>query len=239
LKDLFENQVAPGDVAALIVEPVQGEGGFIVPPVEYLPKLADICREHGILFIVDEVQTGIARTGSMFSFQQLGLDPDLVILSKSLASGLPLGAVLGRAEILDSPQIGGLGGTFGGNPVACAAALKVLEKVERESLCARAADIGAQLQARAERWQGRFARIGDIRTFGAMVGIEFVESRISKEPATEYAANLKAECLRKGLVLISAGTYSNVIRFLIPLVIDNSTLHHGLDIMESAMCALK
>jgi 4-aminobutyrate aminotransferase/(S)-3-amino-2-methylpropionate transaminase len=239
LKDVFENQVAPGDVAALIIESVQGEGGFIVPPAEYLPKLAHLCREHGILFIVDEVQTGIARTGSMFSFQQLGLDPDLVILSKSLAGGLPLSAVLGLAEILDSPQTGGLGGTFGGNPVACAAALKVLEKVERESLCARAADIGTQLRARAERWRERFARIGDIRAFGAMVGIEFVESRISKEPATEYAANLKAGCLRKGLVLISAGTYSNVVRFLIPLMIDDSTLQHGLDIMEAAMRTLE
>jgi 4-aminobutyrate aminotransferase/(S)-3-amino-2-methylpropionate transaminase len=175
----------------------------------------------------------------MFSFQQLGLDPDLVILSKSLAGGLPLSAVLGLAEILDSPQTGGLGGTFGGNPVACAAALKVLEKVERESLCARAADIGTQLRARAERWRERFARIGDIRAFGAMVGIEFVESRISKEPATEYAANLKAGCLRKGLVLISAGTYSNVVRFLIPLMIDDSTLQHGLDIMEAAMRTLE
>ncbi len=235
LKDAFENQVAPGDVAALIVEPVQGEGGFVVPPAEYLPRLQHICRQHGILFIVDEVQTGFARTGSMFAFQQLGLEPDLVILSKALADGLPLSAVLGRAEILDSAQVGGLGGTFGGNPVSCAAALKVLEKIEREQLCTRASQIGAQTCHRARQWQERFVRIGDIRAQGAMVGIEFVESRTGKEPATDCVAKLKMECLRRGLVLISAGTYSNIVRFLIPLVIDDATLQQGLDVLENSM----
>jgi 4-aminobutyrate aminotransferase/(S)-3-amino-2-methylpropionate transaminase len=235
LNDAFEHQVAPGDVAALIVEPVQGEGGIVVPPAEYLCKLQDTCREHGILFIVDEVQTGFARTGFMFAFQQPGLEPDLVILSKALADGLPLSAVLGRGEILDSAQVGGLGGTFGGNPVSCAAALKVLEKIEREQLCTRATQIGSQILRRARRWQEKIACIGDIRAQGAMVGIEFVESRAGKEPATEFVAKLKMECLRRGLVLISAGTHANVIRFLIPLVIDDSTLQQGLDIMENSM----
>jgi len=171
----------------------------------------------------------------MFAFQKLGLEPDLVILSKALADGLPLSAVLGRAEVLDSAQVGGLGGTFGGNPVSCAAALKVLEKIEREQLCTRASQIGAQICSRARQWQERFARIGDIRAQGAMVGIEFVESRAGKEPATEYVAKLKMECLRRGLVLISAGTYANVVRFLIPLIIDDPTLQQGLDILESSM----
>ncbi len=235
LTEIFENQVAPGDVAALIVEPVQGEGGFVVPPMEYLPRLQLICREHGILMIVDEVQTGIGRTGSMFAFQRLGIDPDILVLSKSLAGGLPLSAVLGRADILDSPQVGGLGGTFGGNPLACAAALRILEKIEREHLVGRAADIGSQICARAERWRELFARIGDIRALGAMVGIEFVEDRTARQPATDYVARLKAECLRRGLVLISAGTHSNVVRFLVPLVIDDTLLHQGLSILEESM----
>jgi 4-aminobutyrate aminotransferase/(S)-3-amino-2-methylpropionate transaminase len=235
LSDAFEDQVAAGNVAALILELVQGEGGFIVPPPDYPAKLREICRRHGILFMVDEIQTGIARTGSMFAFQQLGLDPDLVILSKSLAAGLPVSAVLGRAEILDSPQVGGLGGTFGGNPVACAAALAVLERVERLNLCARALHIGAQIQARAREWQNWNARIGDIRALGAMVGIEFVEDRAGKEPATDYVARLRTECLRNGLLLITAGTYGNVVRFLAPLVIDDQTLQQGLNILERAM----
>ncbi len=238
LLEAFENQVAPADVAALILEPVQGEGGFVVPPGEYLIRLERLCREHGILLIVDEIQTGIARTGSLFAFQQLGLDPDLVVVSKSLSGGLPLSAVIGRAEILDSPQIGGLGGTFGGNPVACAAALKLLEKVEREDLCSRAFRIGARVVARAEEWKQEFARIGDVRALGAMVGIEFVENRSTKEPAKEYVAQLKSECLRKGLVLITAGTHSNVVRFLTPLVIEDRTLDQGLDIMEGVMMDL-
>ncbi len=238
LRDAFETQVAPGEIAALIIEPVQGEGGFVVPPAEYLPELERICREHGILFIVDEVQTGLARTGTTFAFQQLGVKPDLVVLSKSLAGGLPLSAVLGQAEILDSPQVGGLGGTFGGNPLACAAALKVLDKIERESLCHRSFQIGARIRGRAAQWEEEFPRIGDIRSRGAMVGIEFVENRHTKEPATEYVSRLKTECLRRGLLLISAGTYSNVIRFLIPLVIDDRTLEQGLDILEGSMRAV-
>ena len=238
LEDAFETQVAPRDVAALIVEPVQGEGGFVVPPLEYLPKLQQICRAHGILFIVDEIQTGIARTGSMFAFQHLGLEPDIFVLSKSVAGGLPLSAVVGRAEILDSPQVGGLGGTFGGNPVACAAALQVLDKIERENLAGRALEIGAAIVVRARGWQARNARIGDVRADGAMVGIEFVEDRSTKVPATGYVAKLKAECLRRGLLLISCGTHSNVVRFLAPLVIDDKTLAQGLDIMESSMQAL-
>ena len=238
LAEAFENQVASGDVAALIVEPVQGEGGFIVPPAEYLPRIERICRRHRILFVVDEVQTGFARTGAMFAFQQLGLEPDLVVMSKSLAGGLPLSAVLGREEILDTPQVGGLGGTFGGNPVCCAAALKVIEKIERENLCGRASRIGEQIRARAGQWQERNGRIGEVRGLGAMAGIEFVENRTSREPAADYVARLKAECLRRGLVLISAGTNSNVIRFLVPLVIDDRKLQQGLDILESAMSAL-
>jgi 4-aminobutyrate aminotransferase / (S)-3-amino-2-methylpropionate transaminase / 5-aminovalerate transaminase len=238
LEDAFETQVAPGDVAALIVEPVQGEGGFVVPPPEYLPRLQEICRAHGILFVVDEIQTGVARTGTMFAFQHMGIEPDILVLSKSIAGGLPLSAVVGRAEIMDSPQVGGLGGTFGGNAVACAAALKVLDQIERENLAGRARSIGEILVARARCWREKFARVGDIRANGAMVGIEFVEDRESKAPATEYAARIKAECLKRGLVLISAGTHSNVIRFLVPLVIDDETLSTGLDIIEETLCAL-
>ena len=214
LEDAFETQVAPADVAALIVEPVQGEGAFVVPPREYLPRLQEVCRAHGILPVVDEVQTGIARTGIMFAFQHLGVDPDLLVLPKSIAAGLPLSAVLGTAEIMDSPQVGGLGGTFGGNAVSCAAALKVLDQVERHNLTGRALAIGDTIVGRANRWRERFPRIGDVRADGAMAAIEFVEDRDTKVPATSHAASIKAECLKRGLVLISAGTHSNVIRFL-------------------------
>jgi 4-aminobutyrate aminotransferase / (S)-3-amino-2-methylpropionate transaminase / 5-aminovalerate transaminase len=238
LQECFETQVAPGDVAALLVEPVQGEGGFVVPPQEYLARLEKICRQHGILLIVDEIQTGLARTGRMFAFEHCGVNPDLLIVSKSLAGGLPVSAVLGRAEILDSAQIGGLGGTFGGNPIACAAALEVLAQIEHDHLCARAAGIGSQICARARQWQDRFARLADIRAQGAMVGLEFVEDRQSKAPATEYVGKLRAECLQRGLLLISAGTSSNVVRFLVPLIIDDATLQEGLDILESVMAAL-
>jgi 4-aminobutyrate aminotransferase/(S)-3-amino-2-methylpropionate transaminase len=238
LTEAFENQVAPGDVAALVVEPVQGEGGFIVPPPEYLPKLQEICRKQGILFILDEIQTGIARTGKMFAFQHESLTPDLVVLSKSVAGGMPLSAVIGRAEILDSPQLGGLGGTFGGNPLACAAALQVLDGVDREGLCDKATAMGARLVARAKAWQEEFSRIGDIRAAGAMVGIEYVEDRITKEPASDYVAALRQDCLSRGLVLITTGSHSNTVRFLIPLVIDEETFEKGLDIIEQSMRAL-
>jgi len=235
LDDFFEKQVPAHEVAALIVEPVQGEGGFIVPPQEYLPRLQETCRRHGILLVVDEVQTGIARAGSLFAYQTYGLDPDLVILSKSLAAGLPLSAVIGSADIMDAPQVGGLGGTFGGNALACAAAETVLDKVAREHLSERAAEIGRTLVERAHRWQAEFERIGDIRALGAMVGIEFVEDRETRRPAPELVRNILDACLRQGLLLISAGTYSNVVRFLIPLVIDDGTLDQGLDILEGVL----
>lgn len=222
-------------IAAVIVEPVLGEGGFVVPPRDFLNRLGDVCRRHGILTIADEVQTGIGRTGKMFACEHSGFVPDMLLTAKSLAGGLPLAAVVGRAEIMDSPGPGGLGGTFGGNPLALAAAEAVLDLVERDGLLERADAIGKRMETRARSWASLFPIVGDVRRLGAMVGIELVRDRQTREPAKNEASEIIAASTREGVILIPAGTYGNVIRFLPPLVISDAELDEGLDAVERCL----
>lgn len=235
LEDVFKRTVAAESVAAVIAEPVLGEGGFIAPPPDYFATLTEICRKHGILFIADEVQTGIARTGKMFACEHYGLEPDILITAKSLGGGLPLAAVTGRAEVMDASQVGGLGGTFGGNPVACEAALAVLEMVERGNLCERAQKLGESFVARARGWQQRWPMIATIHGLGAMRALEMVRSPESREPADAETKQVVKYCYEHGLITISAGTYGNVIRLLMPLVVTDAQFDEALDVLEAAL----
>lgn len=238
LERAFLTRVPADQVAAVIVEPVQGEGGFVVPPDDFLPSLRAICDRHGILLIADEIQTGFGRTGRMFACEHSGVEPDLILVAKSLAAGLPLAAVVGRAEIMDAPQPGGLGGTYGGNPVACAAALAVIEVFEREQLVARAQALGRTALTRMRAWQERFPLIGEVRGLGAMVAMELVRDRATREPAVGEAAAILSEARERGLLVIKAGLYDNVIRLLMPLVTTDDEMSHGLDILEDALAAV-
>jgi 4-aminobutyrate aminotransferase/(S)-3-amino-2-methylpropionate transaminase len=222
-------------VAAVIVEPILGEGGFVTPPAEFYPTLRSICDRHGILLIADEVQTGFARTGAMFACERLGLDPDLVTMAKSLGGGFPLAAVTGRSEIMDAPGAGQLGGTFAGNPVACEAALAVLETIEKENLCARANVLGERFRRRALQWQAKWELVGDVRGLGAMQALELVRSKTTREPADEETRQVSQYCYEHGLVTITAGSYSNVIRLLMPLVITDGEMDEAMDVLESAL----
>jgi 4-aminobutyrate aminotransferase / (S)-3-amino-2-methylpropionate transaminase / 5-aminovalerate transaminase len=238
IEDAFKRVVAAETVAAVIVEPVMGEGGFITPPAEFFPILSEICRKHGILLIADEVQSGFARTGTLFACERLGLEPDLVAMAKSLSGGLPLAAVTGRAEIMDTPGIGALGGTFGGNPLACEAALEVLDMIESEKLCARANHLGEIFRKRAADWQKRWELVGEVRGLGAMQALELVRSRATREPAEEETKEVSQYCYEHGLILITAGTYGNVIRLLMPLVVTDAQMQEALDVLESALAAV-
>jgi 4-aminobutyrate aminotransferase / (S)-3-amino-2-methylpropionate transaminase / 5-aminovalerate transaminase len=230
-------QVAPEEVAAIVVEPIQGEGGFIPAPPEFLRGLRRICDEHGIVFVVDEVQTGFGRTGAMFAIEHYGIEPDLVVVAKSLASGLPLSGVLGKAEIMNAPHEGSIGGTYSGNPVALAAANAVLDVIESEHLIERAKVLGQTIEARMNAWRDRFVQIGDVRGRGAMLAIELVRDRGSKEPAPELASQVIEEALQRGLLLLKAGLYSNCVRVLAPLVITDDELGEALDVWEEALGA--
>jgi 4-aminobutyrate aminotransferase / (S)-3-amino-2-methylpropionate transaminase / 5-aminovalerate transaminase len=227
--------VANEDVAAVIAEPVLGEGGFIAPPPDYFKVLIELCHKYGIVFIADEVQSGFGRTGALFACERYGVEPDLLVSAKSLGGGLPLAAVTGRAEIMDAPGVGGLGGTFAGNPLSCAAALAVLDLFERENLLARANQIGDHFQRRAREWQRRWPIIGDVRGLGGMQAIELVQSQESKAPASEETKKIAQYCYEHGLITITAGSYSNVIRVLVPLVITNEQMDEALDVLESAI----
>ncbi len=235
LKSFFVDHVAAESTAAVIVEPVTGEGGFITPPPEYFPKLLDICRQNGIVFIADEIQTGMGRTGKMFAMEHWGIEPDLVTVAKSLAAGLPLSGVIGKAELMEAPQVGGLGGTYGGNPVCCRAALAVLEVFEEEHLLAKAEALGKKIKARFEQLHARFEIIGDVRGLGPMMGLELVRDRETKEPAADEAKALVRLCYEKGLIILSCGNFGNVIRTLMPLVITDQQLEKGLGILEEAL----
>jgi 4-aminobutyrate aminotransferase/(S)-3-amino-2-methylpropionate transaminase len=235
LEDAFKRVVAADSVAAVIAEPVLGEGGFVVPPPEFFPVLQEICRRHGIVFIADEVQTGFGRTGAMFACERFGIAPDILVAAKSLGGGLPLASVTGRAEIMDAPGVGGIGGTFGGNPLSCAAALAVLETFERENLSARAESLGRRYSVRAREWQKRWPTIGDVRGLGAMQAIELVRAGESREPAKEETDAIVRQCYERGLIALSAGTYGNVLRVLVPLVIPDAQFDEGLDVMEAAI----
>ena len=238
IEDTFKRMVSAESVAAVIVEPILGEGGFVTPPPEFFPTVTEICRRHGILVIADEVQTGFARTGAMFSCERLGLDPDLVAMAKSMTGGLPMGAVTGRADIMDVSAPGQLGGTFGGNPLACEAALAVLETIEKQNLCARANVLGDRFRKRAAKWQAKWELIGDVRGLGAMQALELVRSKATREPADEETKQVSQYCYEHGLVLITAGSYGNVIRLLMPLVVTDAQMDEAMDVLESGLAAV-
>jgi 4-aminobutyrate aminotransferase/(S)-3-amino-2-methylpropionate transaminase len=238
IEDTFKRVVAAESVAAVVVEPILGEGGFVTPPAEFHPTLAEICRKYGILLIADEVQTGFARTGAMFACERLGLQPDLVTMAKSLTGGLPMGAVTGRAEIMDAPSVGQLGGTFGGNPLACEAALAVLETIEKENLCERADLLGERFRERAAKWQTRWELIGEVRGLGAMQALELVRSKATREPADEETKQVSQYCYEHGLITITAGSYGNVIRLLMPLVITDAQMDEAMDVLEAALACV-
>jgi 4-aminobutyrate aminotransferase/(S)-3-amino-2-methylpropionate transaminase len=235
VEDTFKRVVAAETVAAVIVEPILGEGGFVTPPPEFYPILGEICRKHGILLIADEIQTGFARTGAMFACERLGLDPDLVTMAKSLTGGLPMAAVTGRADIMDAPGAGQLGGTFGGNPVACEAALAVLNIIVKEDLCARADILGERFRKRAAKWQSQWELVGEVRGLGAMQALELVRSKATRQPADQETKQVAQYCYEHGLVTITAGSYGNVIRLLMPLVLTDAQMDEALDVLEAAL----
>ncbi|MBI3664437.1 MAG: 4-aminobutyrate--2-oxoglutarate transaminase [Acidobacteria bacterium] len=238
LEDTFRRVVAAESVAAVVAEPVLGEGGFIVPPRAFFVVLQELCRKHGILFIADEVQTGFGRTGRLFACEHYGIVPDLLVTAKSLGGGLPLAGVTGRAEIMDAPGVGGLGGTFGGNPMSCEAALAVLDMFEQEPLLARANQLGERFIERASGWQRRWPLIGDVRGLGAMQAIELVRSSETREPAEDEAKRIVQYCYEHGLVVLSTGSYGNVIRLLMSLAITNEQFDEGLDVLEAALASV-
>ena len=234
--DQITKQVGAENVAAMVIEPIQGEGGFIEPAPGFLPALVEYCRANGIVFVADEVQTGFARTGDMFACDHEGIVPDLITTAKGIAGGLPLAAVTGRAELMDAVHGGGLGGTYGGNPAACAAALASLEAIESGDLVGRAREIGELMLGRLNTLAQKFDVVGDVRGRGAMIAVELVKD--GKEPNPEAVAKVLKHCHARGLVLLSAGTYGNVIRMLPPLVIGDELLHEGLDLLEEALAGL-
>lgn len=236
--EAMEHHIGATNIACVIIEPVQGEGGFIVPGPDFLPRIAAFCRQNDILLIADEVQTAFGRTGRWFASEHFGVTPDIVTTAKALGGGLPIGGVTGPAEILDQIHVGGLGGTFGGNPVACAAALAVLDQIERDGLLERAERIGATMLDALGGFRERFHLVGDVRGLGAMVAMELVVDRETKEPARDAAAQVLHESHAQGLVLLKAGTYDNVIRLLPPLTIDEGLLEEGLGIIEKALASI-
>src|SRR5262249_28582763 len=235
LERAFTTQVARENVAAIILEPVQGEGGFVVAPPEFMHGVRAICDREGIVMIVDEVQTGFGRTGRMFATEHYGVEPDLMPVAKSIAAGLPLSGVLGKAEIMDAPGDGAVGGTYVGNPVAQAAALAVLDVFEDEGLVERAERIGEVVRGRMTAWQERYPQVGDVRGLGAMLAIELVRDPGTKEPAPELASRIAEAAAQRGLLLLKAGVHSNCIRVLCPLVIGEPELNEALDAWEEAI----
>lgn len=229
--------VDPGEVACMVVEPVAGEGGFIVPPPWFLPFLRELANRYGFILVADEVQTGVGRTGKFFACEHFGVEPDLITFAKSIAGGLPLSGVVGKAEVMDAPIPGAIGGTYAGNPLACAAALATLDVIEGEGLLLRAERIGEVLRgglARIEEWS---PLVGEVRGLGAMVGVELVRDRRTKEPASQETGHIQREALRRGLIFPTAGLYGNVIRFLVPLVTPDDALEEGLAILAEALAA--
>jgi 4-aminobutyrate aminotransferase/(S)-3-amino-2-methylpropionate transaminase len=238
VKYLFKVDVEPERVAAIIVEPVQGEGGFYIAPPEFFQHLRKLCDAHGILLISDEIQAGVARTGKMFAIEHSGVVPDLLTMAKSLAGGFPLSAVIGRADIMDSAAPGGLGGTYAGNPLACAAALAVLDVIEEEGLLERSLHLGEHLQGRLREMAGRFTCIGDVRGLGAMVAMEFFKDAERRVPDPELPKALVSKAAEQGLILLSCGMYGNVIRILVPLTVTDSQVDEGLNILENCLASL-
>jgi len=235
LEDAFKRVVAQEGVAAVMAEPVLGEGGFVTPPLDYFKVLLEVCHKHNVLFIADEVQSGFGRTGALFASERYGIEPDIVVSAKSLGGGLPLAAITGRAEIMDAPGPGGLGGTFAGNPVSCEAALAVLDLFEQKDLYSRADELGEHFQERAREWQKRWPIIGEIRGLGGMQAIELVESPETRTPAAEDTKKITQYCYEHGVITISAGSYGNVIRLLMPLVISDEQMDEALNVLEGGI----
>ena len=236
LLELFRTEIPADQVAAVVVEPITGEGGFIVPPPDFLPRLRDITAEHGILLIADEIQTGFGRTGKLFASEHTGVVPDLMTIAKSLAAGMPLSAVIGRAEVMDAPQVGGLGGTYGGNPVALAAALAVVKAFERDpEILAHAVEVGETIHERFRIFRQKYDIVGDARGLGPMAALELVESSESRTPTMKAASLVAQYAVEHGLILMRAGMESHVIRTLMPIVIGTDELQRGLDILDQAL----
>ena len=235
LERALVTQVAAETVAAIVIEPVQGEGGFVVAPHEFIDGVRRICDEHGIVMVVDEVQTGFGRTGKLFAIEHYGVEPDLITVAKSIAMGLPLSGVIGKAEIMDAPGDSAIGGTYVGNPVAQAAAHAVLDVIEEENLCARATVLGDTMRTRMEDWKERFPQIGDVRGLGAMLAIELVRDRGTQEPDADTATAIVEEAVRNGLLLLKSGIYSNCIRVLAPLTLTDAELDEALGVWEQAL----
>jgi 4-aminobutyrate aminotransferase / (S)-3-amino-2-methylpropionate transaminase / 5-aminovalerate transaminase len=238
LDRVLATEVAAEDVAAIVFEPQLGEGGFVPAPARFVEELRELCDRHGIVLVADEVQTGFGRTGRMFAMEHFEVEPDLMVLAKSIAGGLPLSGVVGCAEIMDAAHPGAIGGTFIGNPVALAAGCAVLDVFEEEELVARSVSLGATVRARMLEWQRRWPRIGDVRGRGAMLAIELVQDPDTKEPAPELAASVVEEALQRGLILLKAGAYGNCIRVLCPLTISDGELDEGLGAWEEALAAV-
>jgi 4-aminobutyrate aminotransferase len=240
LEKLFKADVEPEQVAAIILEPVQGEGGFYIAPKDFMQALRTLCDKYGILLICDEVQSGFARTGKLFAVEHYGIEPDLMTMAKSLAGGLPLSGVVGKAHIMDAPEPGGLGGTYGGSPLGCAAAHAVLDVIEDDKLCERSAAIGKRMIERIESMKRHAASapIGDVRGLGAMVAFELVKARGGHEPDADKVKQLTAKALQHGLILLSCGIYGNTIRLLAPLTVPDAHLEEGLDILERCLAEI-
>ena len=236
--ELIQTQVGAENVAAVILEPVLGEGGFVPAPISFLTALREYCSTQGIVLIFDEVQTGFGRTGALFASERLGVAPDLMTLAKGLGDGLPIAAVTGRAEIMDAPGEGGIGGTFGGNPLACAGALAVLDLFKDGSLESHSRKIETLLESRLAQWSRQYPIIGDVRGLGPMRGVEFVKDRASREPSKDSAQKVVKYCYENGVICLSAGTFGNVLRFLVPLVISESQLNEALDVVERGIQSL-
>jgi 4-aminobutyrate aminotransferase/(S)-3-amino-2-methylpropionate transaminase len=239
LNDFLKNQVGAECTAAVIAEPLLGEGGFITPPPEYFTKLTGICRANGIVFIADEIQAGTGRTGKMFAIEHFGVEPDIITLAKGFAAGMPLSAVIGKREMMNSVHPGGLGGTYGANPVACRAALAVMDIFGEENLLQKAQILGKKIRERLTAWQSRFKIIGDVRGLGPMLAIELVKDRETKKPAAEEASTLVKYCVDHGVLVLVCGTFNNVIRFLPPLVIADQQLNKGLLVIEEGIASLQ
>jgi 4-aminobutyrate aminotransferase len=232
---LFKGDVDPQSVACVVLEPVQGEGGFVVMPPDFPARLQELCDEHGILYVDDEVQSGVGRTGPAWAIEHYGVEPDLLVSGKSLGGGLPLAAVTGRAEVMDAPEVGGLGGTFGGNPVACAAGMAVLDEVASDDFRARSEELGQRLRSRLDEIATGVENVGEVRGLGPMLALELVLDRETKEPAAELTKRTTEAARERGLILLSCGLYGNVVRILVPLVINDNDLDRGLEILEHSL----
>lgn len=238
IETIFKNDIEASRVAAIIIEPVQGEGGFNVAPFEFLQQLRVLCDKHGILLIADEIQTGAGRTGTWFAIEQSGVAPDLITMAKSMAGGFPISAVVGRADVMDAPAPGGLGGTYAGSPLACAAALAVLKVFEKENLLERSQKLGEYLRKRLRAISGKHTAIANVRGLGAMMAIELCKDGDLHAPDPDLTKRLALEAMRRGLILLSCGTYGNVIRILVPLTASDATVDEGLDIIDAALLEL-